>query len=257
MAKETRCIVLDGDATDTLRLLSIMAFPEKAQEREQWFELHCADFVQYALKEEEKYAISKNDLHFLINAPPIERMKETAIKNVQKAVIAGDLIALMYLMNQIGFHEPSLNKALHVSKKFAEGRSHPDGKKLNTSKPKIRECLNSYRSVSHIWAALRLMPPSLAAETDLRPEAVVGILNEYRNELLAAAKGVLEFCSTFTPTRSRSTKNLIDKENAWLISEEIEATHFIADPETKQEVEDSLNAALIDYDANEYNSNYL
>lgn len=100
--------------------------------------------------------INSRDLKLLTEAPAYPELKILQAKSAKKATVAGDILLAFYFMQRYGISEPSMNKAVFLSKEFSKQNTYGDGSRMDISEAQIRKCWGEYKPVAHFWTAFRL-----------------------------------------------------------------------------------------------------
>jgi hypothetical protein len=165
----------------------------------------------------------------LLSGPSHHEIMERVGEATKRGTVAGDLISLIYRMHFEGAKEPSLNKAIGDYRKLALGDKllyagvrgrYGDGSPLRYADQTLRDCLEQFKSVAHLWAAYRLNrdhPFTTDSRDFFRDTAALATC-------LGVAKGVGEFAATFMPKRTESP--VIERALMVQIPTEIPALHL-------------------------------
>ena len=121
---------------------------------------------------------------------------------------------MLYVMVRLQIEsEPSLNKAIFALSQFAQEATFGDGSPIPRSERMIREAIEEFRSVSHLWAALDLNQSYPYAPR--REEAIP----PHQEKFLRVSAGLLSFGCQSVPLRARPAVPMIDRAEAWQIPE--------------------------------------
>lgn len=233
-------IVLKGFSHDSLWIQAIMYFPNNEFLRDAYF---ISEFVQGKLegsnKSRHQVEFDKEIIERLMKAPSIMELRDKKIEALKKGVLAGDMLASIYLMHRFKMPEPSLNKAIHISRKFNTRNLYGNSIQIPRSIRKIKEAFKEYKPVAHLWAALRL--------NQNYPYANEGeLFFEKLTFFLEVSEGFLEFGTTFIPHRARPQEPILPNEDMWQLPEDIRPrqlesnifpsgiTHLLKDYDTKK-----------------------
>src|SRR5262249_10338561 len=137
-------------------VMSIMLFPNDQGLREQYFAVQRVRMEVLDAKDGDLLQVDAQTLRFLLDAPRYEQLSNLTRLSTKRAIVAGDLLAALYLMDRFSVREPSINKAIHIAQRYAQGAKYSDGTELDSSERKIREHWQEFRPVAHLWAAQRL-----------------------------------------------------------------------------------------------------
>lgn len=234
-------IVLKGFPHDSLWVQAIMYFPADKFLRDSWF---TAQLVQGELlgvpKGCRKVECNKETITQLVNAPSLEELEKKKTESFKKGVLAGCTLASIYLMDHFNIDEPSINKAVHISEKFAAENQYGDSTRINKSRKSIREAFKEYKSVAHLWAALYLNKTYPYADDR-------ELFFEKLTFFLEISAGLLEFGTTFKPYRARPKEPILPNESMWQLPKRILPHHLESNI-----FPDGITHFLKDYDSNEY-----
>lgn len=183
-----------------------MLFPESELLRKQYISiLVSANLLQEAKKNnQELISIDDVFLDEVIEAPSrddINKLKKSAIS---AGIIAGELLAYMYILNITGVDEPSLGKALYIAGKVNKTRKRTGGRIFPSSEKQLRKYWTDYKSVAHIWGALLLLDEFQGIEI---AESLEPILEQ---SYLSLAKILGDFGEEFIPLRTNPPKPILD-----------------------------------------------
>jgi hypothetical protein len=219
---------------------AVMHFPRDEFLRESWYAVHSVSGRLHGAKQGERFEIGADTLKLLIDAPSFEVLKTETVKAVKGGVIAGDLLASIYLMDRFGLPEPSMRKARHIAQRFNAEASYGDETKMLRSKRSVQNAWRQFESVAHLWAAYRI---NLAYEYSAPDE----IFLENVETFLGVSAAMLKFGSAFVPFRAKPKEPVIKSKDVWRIDESIAPIELHGG-----EFPDGLEQLLKDYDANEY-----
>lgn len=212
-------IQLLGDPDDSGRLFAVMLYPNDPAAQDRYVAVHLARReLQRAdsarMKGSSQTHLSLDMLRLLLEAPAYSALKEEVAERRKRAYLAGALLAMPYVMVQLQIEsEPSLNKAIFALSKFAQEAKFGDGSPIPRSERPIREALEEFRSVLHLWAALDLNQsyPYVPCREETIPP--------HQEKFLRVAAGLLDFGCTFVPSRPRAPDPLINPSSAWRLPE--------------------------------------
>lgn len=220
-----------GDGLDGARVMGWMCFPDSPELRQT---LLAREILEAQMQGESVDAGAVSTprwvVQCLLRGPGHHEIKERVGEATKRGTVAGDLLGLIYRMHFEGAKEPSLNKAIGDYRKFALGEKplysgggarYGDGSPLRYADQTLRDCLDEFKSVAHLWAAYRLNATEYAFTTDrrdfFRDTATLATC-------LGVAKGVGEFAATFMPKRTESP--VIERSLMVQIPAEIPALHL-------------------------------
>ena len=233
-------ISVTGTPEDSQWVLAVMYFPEDEHLRRSWYTVQVVSGWLKGLKTNDQIQLDRRTLTDLMDAPAFEELKLQTVKAVKKGVVAGDVLACIYLMDRFQMSEPSINKAVHVIERFAADVRYGDSTPMNKSRKKIREAFKKYKSVAHLWAASRLNRAyPYADESEL--------LIEKLPLFLEVSAGLLEFGRAFIPYRARPAEPILPVVGMWELPENTMVRHL-----SSETFPTELRRLLEDYDATEY-----
>ncbi|MDI6745976.1 MAG: hypothetical protein QMD17_02415 [Rhodocyclaceae bacterium] len=231
-----RQIELDGSPNDVGWVLATMHFPNDQALREQYFAVHLA---RYEEKQAESYGteiqLTRRHLSLLIDAPSYAELGKMVVERTKQAIVAGDMMATLYVMDYFKQPEPSMNKAEFVASEFSKKATYGDGSKIVGSHPMIMKAWNAYRDVAHLWAAFRINEAYAYAPTK---EDIFS--QQYFPTFLGIAAMLHEFGTSFTPLRAKPKKPILDKESAWQLPPEILPVQLTGTPSRPTRIEKTL-----------------
>ena len=139
-----------------------------------------------------------------------------AIESATKqGVIAGDILASIYLMAEHGVEEPSLNKGIYVVRKFSKVATYGDGARMPSSEQYVRDAWKKFRSVAHYWAAYRLN----MGQNFVPARALFSL--RHLATFLSAAKTMQDFGVTVVSARNPSSGTLLDGDSIWSVPSDV------------------------------------
>ena len=124
-------IILDGTPHDVGWVRATMLFPNDDTARRQYFGIELARFKVLECKDTDRLEISACDLRLLIEAPAYDALKDITVANTKRAIVAGDILTALYLMDRFAVPEPSMNKAIFVAQEYAKTAKYGDVAHLN------------------------------------------------------------------------------------------------------------------------------
>jgi hypothetical protein len=216
-------IALDGTPYDISRVRSVMLFPNDDSRRDQYFAVERARLDVLEAKDAEHISLEVNTLRLLIDAPAYSVIKAGARDITKRAVVAGELLSILYLMNRFELSEPSMNKAIFVAQGFAKESSYGDGSKINSSERMIRKYWNEFKPVAHLWAAFRIN-----RAYGFAPIKEV-FTKEWFTPFLSVAAGLYNFGTQFVPFRPRDKKPMLNAETCWALPKSIPPSNLSTD----------------------------
>jgi len=192
-------------------LMLLMMYPDDTEARRRALvagkvdrvtrDAHAADFLIPAV-----------DARALLNAPSYAAIKNEQRTRTKEGMVVGDLLSMIYLLNHFN-REPSMRRALHAFRKYAETTTYGDRTPIPNSEPKVRECWSKFGPVAPLWAALRIN-----RGYGFAPERAV-FEPQHIDKLLSVAAGLREFAVSFIPKRTRPPKPVLDPDTTWTMPE--------------------------------------
>lgn len=213
-------IIFDDTPHDVGWVRATMLFPNDDMARRQCFGVELARFNILECKETDRLEINASDLRLLIEAPSYDAFKGFTAANTKCAIVAGDILMTLYLMDRFGVPEPSLNKAIFVAMEYAKTAKYGDGTRMNVSERMVLECWNEYKPVAHLWAAFRINGAYPYAPAD-------DIFSQ--TKFLEVAAGLYRFGVEFVPFRARPKTPILDAKKCWALPDNIVASNLISD----------------------------
>lgn len=211
---------LDGSANDFLWVRAVMNFPNDLSAAQSCFAVETVKAVTDGDSDNEKRELDVRTLRLLLEAPSYSSLKQLIAESTKRATVAGDLLAVIYLMDRFKVARPSMNKAIFVAMEFAKNSRYGDGTPLNKSEPMVIKCWNEFKGVAHLWAAFRLQQayPYAPPKSQFSPEGFVSFLE--------VAQGLFQFGVSYIPKGSKSKKPILDSQKCWCLPDIIEAKHL-------------------------------
>lgn len=215
-------IELKGTSDDGGWVMALMLFPNNERLRDGCFAVNRISGSLDPARPKEAFAVDAKTLELILDTPSRSDLKTLTSNATKGGVVAGDLLAAMYLMKKFEIPEPSMNKAIHIASLFARDEKWGDGELMDTSERMIRQAWQAYRPVSHLWAAFRL--------NNAYPYAKRGTLfTSEVSKLLGVASGVLEFATSFVPFRARPARAILPPNDVWAPPQSIEPLYLKSD----------------------------
>lgn len=216
-------IVLSNASQDICWVRALMLFPNKDIERERCFCVEMARFNLLECKDTDRLEIDARSLRLLIEAPAYDALKDITAVNTKRATVAGDILAMLYLMDRFGVPEPSLNKAIFAAMEFAKTAKYGDGTRMNVSERMVLECWNEYKPVAHLWGAFRINKAYPFA-----PDINI-FSQEHFAPFLQVAVGLYNFGTQFIPFRAKHKTPVLEAEKCWKLPDSIPPSNLISD----------------------------
>lgn len=207
-------IILENDLIDTHWINSIMFYPNDLKLRQQYFTMQRMDFETNDANDDDVFKIDAKSLKLIISAPSYENFKLKSIEITKEAIVAGDVLASIYLMEKFELPEPSLNKAFFISQEFAKTNKYGDGTAMAVSKRYVKERWAKYKPVAHFWAAWRI-------NQNYPITSQQQIFAEGFESFLQLAKELEIFGLNYVPLRAKPQKPLLEFESTWQLPNEI------------------------------------
>ena len=211
-------IILDGSPNDIGGVYATMLFPNDDVLRLQYFGIELTRFKVLECKDTDRLEINACDLRLLIDAPAYDALKDIRIANTKRAIVAGDILMALYLMDKFGVVEPSLNKAFSVAMEYAKTAKYGDGTRMNVSERMVSQCWNEYKPVAHLWAAFRIN-----AAYPYAPDEEVLMSKKFPE----VAVEIYRFGVGFIPFRAKTP--ILDAEKCWVLPDSIAASKPVLD----------------------------
>lgn len=213
---------------------SIMHFPNDEALRNQNYAVEIAQYelgnIDYLA---EKWSTSKSleldiplnaeCIKLLIEAPAHSEFKTIRLERTKKGIVAGHILGSLYLMNKFELEEPSMNKAIYVSKEFAKKAKYGDGTPMH-SETKIKQYWKEYMPVAHFWAALEIN-----RSYTFIPDQADCFSEKGFAKFLQVTAGIYEFGTKFIPKRAKIKQPFLDPLKCWILDRDIEPLHLVSD----------------------------
>lgn len=211
-------IILDNTPHDIGWVRATMMFPNDDVARRQLFGVEFARCKVLECKDTDRLEVDAGSLRLLIEAPAYDVLKNIVADNTKRAIVAGDILTALYLMDKFKVPEPSMNKAVFMAMEFAKTAKYGDGTPMNISERMVRKYWEEYKPVAHLWAAFRinLAYPYAPADDVL-----------CRTEFLEVAVGLFDFGSKFISFRAKTP--VLDAEKCWALPDSIVARNLESD----------------------------
>lgn len=227
-------ITLTDHPHDIGWIRSVMLFPNDENLRNQNYAVEVADYEEgniervtekwiHSRTNELDIPISNECIKLLIEAPSESALKTIRTERTKKGIIAGQILASIYLMDRLELEEPSLNKAIFVAKEYAKKAKYGDDSRM-PAESKIKQYWKEYMPVAHFWAALELNRtyPFVADQSDCFSEKGF-------TQFLQAAAGIYDFGIKFIPKRAKLKETILDAEKCWKLDNSITLLHLKSD----------------------------
>jgi hypothetical protein len=215
-------ISLDGTPLDPGWVLATMHFPNDKNLRDRYFAVHRIRLEVLDAKESELFQVDAQTLRLLIEAPGYDQLKVLVSETAKRGIVAGDILAAMYLMDRFSIPEPSINKAIYVSRQFARKVRYGDDTKMPGWEQNIKNCWREFRPVAHLWAAFRLNQAY-----PFTPERTT--FSSGFADFLEVASGLLNFGFSFIPLRAKPRRPILDPSKSWALPATVQANHLDSD----------------------------
>ena len=152
----------------------------------------------------------------LLDLPSREDLRLAADSGVKHGTVAGDLLAVIYEQWRTGRPEPSMRSALKFYRDWSVGKKYGDDEAMKYSDMQLRRYFADASPAAHLWAAFRLMPQLQRDKSAFTRDGLP--------KLLATAKCIQDFATTFVPKRARPARPIIDGSAMLKVPEHIEAS---------------------------------
>jgi hypothetical protein len=207
-------IELRRNGLDPGWILALMSFPSDAKLRRSYY---AANFARGVLDESPNSAIfeiARDVLEDLVRAPSNVELRDLSAKQTKRAFVAGDFLLSIYAMDSFPeyFNEPSVRKAIFVTQSFARRTRFGDGSKIPASETAIRKAFAEFRSVAHLWAAMRLHE----SFPILEQREILGSA-EAVSAFLGIAGTLQDFGCSFVPKRAKPKEPIVDRNTVWSV----------------------------------------
>lgn len=213
-------IFLDGTTADKANVMATMLAPTNAKHRRRIVNYLAMDKVVSDSAADRIAEFSLDDLRLLLSAATDTPIKPLIHLGNKRGVVAGDILANIFLMDRFDVDEPSMNKSLHVMQQFAWTAKYSDGSVVPHTEKSLRDCWRAFQSVSHFWAAKRIMQ-------GMRATKKLPIFSDDGLPIfLSLSLAIREFATTFVPKRARPQAPLIGDHVMWKLSPEMSQDYF-------------------------------
>lgn len=209
-------IILQDDLLDPFWVKSIMNFPEDKNKQDQHFAYLKTDFETRDALDSEIFNVDAKTLKLILDTPSRNDLKLEITEATKQAIVAGDVLVAIYLMDKFGLSRPSLNKAFFVSQAFAKNNTYGDGTPMAVSIRYVKERWSAFKSVAHLWGAWRLnMGYPIVDQTSL--------FSEEFETFLGIAKELQDFGLRFIPLGAKPQLPIMQNDSVWLLPDKIKA----------------------------------
>lgn len=208
-----RTIEIRDNDLDTSWLLALMNFPNDEELRNTYYAIHCLQKDLMEAKPTDSLAVDLDSARLLVRAAAGDGIGSRVVENTKRGFVAGEFLLTMFVMYSFPdrFPEPSLRKAIHVAKVRALNVKYGDGSVMPRSSSKILECIYEFKTVAHLWAALR-------TAVDLVPDRKdVLATPDGLNEFLEFAAALQVFALEFRQRRREKEEQLVSSEEIWRV----------------------------------------
>ena len=217
-------IKLNGEYSSDLGWVhAVMAYPDDKQLRDQFFAVCMEDVKLREAKTQQILPVSTETLRLILEAPGSTEFNRMNREKTKRGVVAGNILASMYLMDKFSITEPSMNKAIFVVQKFAASATYGDGSEIAKSERMVREAWSQFHSVAHLWAAVELNKAYQYAQKNeiFSPE--------YFHDFLGVAASLYEFGISFVPLRAKIKRPILDPNTSWVLPDTVSPQHLKSD----------------------------
>lgn len=213
-----------------------MLFPNEETLREQYYAVLLARYeMQQAESDSAVIELTRNHLGLLIAAPSYADLVGLVADRTKQAIVAGDMLSAIYVMDYFSLSEPSMNKAEFVAAEFSKKATYGDGSKIAGSHPAIMNAWNTYKDVAHLWAAYRINEAYSFAPS--KPDI---FSQQYFPTFLGIASMLYEFGTSFIPLRARPKKPILDALTTWQLPSQIAPIRLTGNPARPTRIENTL-----------------
>lgn len=192
-----------------------MHFPTDKHLRECFFAVEQTRAVTLGVAERDRIETDVKTLRLIIEAPGYADIKCLVAETTKRAIVAGDILAALYIMERYSIPEPSMNKAVFIVQEYARKATYGDGSQICRSERMIREAWQEFRSVAHFWAAFRLNKAY-----PFVPDRKQFSLAHF-GTFLGVAAGLYEFGRAFVPFRAKEKTPLLEAQSSWALPDSI------------------------------------
>ncbi|HED34295.1 MAG TPA: hypothetical protein ENJ08_08805 [Gammaproteobacteria bacterium] len=219
----TNKIILKNTPVDGFAVQSIMNFPQNRHHRESWYAIHFANnCLSTATEGDGTKQVEGEILRLLIDAPSLPQMEAHIVESTRKAVVVGDILASLYLMKQFDMPEPSVGKAIQVSRKLAKSTEYGGGSEIAHSERTIKTYIREFETVAHLWAALRINQ-QFSFETPHESSS------EALSSLLEVSAEFLRFGRSFVSHGMKPKVPVLKSQEMWELPEGVAAKELAKD----------------------------
>lgn len=209
---------LDGGQLDSMRVYAYMAYPDCEQKRKEFLATSLTRIVLESSMDGEGVVIPDGMLRTVLEAPPYSDVLNQAAKVAAKGETAGDILLYVASMVDENIKEPSIGKAVYMAEHYLNSAQ---GQKVASSDISIKKAWKSFRPVSHLWAAFRLLQFNNIDSSPSLPDLMAKDIKK----LLAIAEYFRKFGESFFPTRTTDNSPLFTVDECWRPPENyVEAT---------------------------------
>jgi len=211
----TNNIILKNTPVDGFAVQAIMNFPQNRHHRESWYAIHYASTcLAESPDDKADKQVEGEILRLLIEAPSLSQMEAHIAESTRKAVVVGDILASLYLMKQFDMPEPSVGKAIQVSRKLAKSTEYGGGSEVAHSERTIKTYIREFETVAHLWAALRINQ-QFSFETPHESSS------KALSSLLEMSAEFLRFGRSFVSHGMKPKVPVLKSQEIWELPEEI------------------------------------
>ena len=216
-------IELEGTPQDGVWIWAVMLFPDNNALRNQLFAVERVKYEVMDAKDKDPLEVDAFTLKLLLDAPAYAALRNEVKERTKEAILAGDLLSIMYLMERFELSEPSMNKAIFIASEYAKKYKYGDESSINSSERMIRKYWNKFMPVAHLWGAFRM--------NQVYPFAPGNEGVGYQDSIpfLSAAKGLYNFGVRFIPFRAKNKKTILDADLCWKVPVHIPASNLKPD----------------------------
>lgn len=217
--------IIPIDSSDDWRTLpsviSIMLFPENEQKRND-----CVCTLAWhrkfdGLSDDKEVVLLKQDVDAIIGAPSLSQIMEAMAREAAVGQIAGELL-LLALQIDASAMDASLRKVRFLVSYRNSVINENQGKNLWASDASIKKAWKRYRTVAHLWGALKILgdansDKSHNMDETISIEDILNILSRIPLEHFASTSiRVLTEATGLIPSHQTSSgRPLLDMGAAW------------------------------------------
>ena len=185
---------------DVWTTMSIMLYPTDIEKRRNWIKYsQHRNFLEESKQGAEplncRDDLGTNYWLDVSDCPTLNQINRETDARLKKGTLTGDVVLHTYQMMLCGIDEPSLRKAIYIVSSRPRKYKY-NKKRVEHSEQEISQVFNQYRTVSHLWGALRIIDHYKFMSNPFED------LNSF-SIFLSIAKTLQDFLTSYKPKRSR------------------------------------------------------